>query len=1549
MTTAYNLQFAGVPFVSDEARVIRISMPGYVKNQEDELQIHPRKHQPETRFIDEINRLISLGDLKDFAIPNVYPNLGGLANPNPRSENPNPTIKIGQWYYPTQASRWSVFRGLATSSQAAAMLEATGGTTPQTFNMMATPQDATNLLGYNLSTQMYMLPPRPLSELGGKYDGLYLITLVDERYYWQASPVTLAPITAITTWTNLLSTLQTALGISFTYSTIETAWGQPEPDSQLWANFESAAQLLDIVAANIGRTFVRYLNGTYLLKTPVESVTSINSSRGAGNSVVRMAGGDIFYSGLTLPVSNLAASQNAVAPAAFAVSFPKYVTGDDPVPHFINPRGTVSGRQISVYGGERSYGDVFTIIVPIASGGPLTANLIGTGSGYIHDDAKALYSGEVQAAGNTNPINVSGLTTLALQVATTQWNNYVATPALDEVYQGTVAWIPEGLHDIIWTYSENKRQASTRVMRTEWNRTYREFQHQVNTSGDPKGLGGKTIPQTWRMNSGTNLVPGPAGGQFSGSISGQLSALTFYGINLVTVGSGLQAVSGVVTSGGINEVILMGAAGGGGGINIIDSGTYSTLLSGVNTITFDDTTGIQVNNSGNTLSGQAYVTLIPANGLSGQPGTINQSLQEFTGDKHFRNKLSIGSFNTGDALYSGVYSLVVDGNTFISGQLGVGTQASGPAAAAICIGQGPGGYSLFTSGSAYIGNYLYVLLSGAINSPSNFVLLQPAKGSPNIQMRGDFNSGAGSQVGTITFRSDLTTWVFSDGGSISTNLAVTTDGLGGLALGYSGAIRIGQNVRAGLVVSGGTGTIGSGQLGQGSVTSGVISSGGIQQYALGSGVILSINLGSGAVSSGQVAPSAIASGQLASGSIGGPLIISGGIGSGALSNGSVGSGAVQSGSLGGLLIASGGIVSGGIGNGAVNSGAVSSGIISDFSFSSGTSAPAARSLSVFKSGFTAITEEIVSGVRAVCISQSGNLRVAMSSVSGRMPAIGVVFDPVASGIQANVYTQGTFQVTSGLADYSGYLSQPLVVGRSGQIVTNSGSFNSGGFLNNDIIQYVGTAYNSGSVTLNLGLPYDVDVNTSTFKVNCQAATTTALAAYTYNNGNGGVGATITLTVAAVLVLDGYTPNLNDRLLIKNETGGNNPNNGIYRISTLGVAGLVNAVLTRTSDFDEPTDGITGAVTFIENGLKNVGTSWYCATYGSIVFGTTNINFSQYSAVAPNYIVSGMVASGAIMGQPGGGNYNIASGTIGSNELASGSVLSGTIASGSIGINHFQSGLQISGLVNSGGIGSGQIGVYHLQSGLVTSGLYLSGSIGSGQLTTQHFASGAVYSGGGINFENYLINGGMWFAQRWMVLSGYNTILNGAVSNSGQDTYGPDRWKLGGMSGTTVQGQRVDNLASGLYSSISARYYWSNRVGVSNSGKWIMYQPVEASISQDIQNKNISFQAQLLSNRSGTLIRMGILQVTSSPSIDTIVNNLVSGWSVNSGTDPTFATGTSILGTAVTCQLSSGAWNVFNVTAFSPSPILNLIPAIWSNDLMASGTTISITECGLYQD
>lgn len=205
------------------------------------------------------------------------------------------------------------------------------------------------------------------------------------------------------------------------------------------------------------------------------------------------------------------------------------------------------------------------------------------------------------------------------------------------------------------------------------------------------------------------------------------------------------------------------------------------------------------------------------------------------------------------------------------------------------------------------------------------------------------------------------------------------------------------------------------------------------------------------------------------------LIASGGVQSGMLGLGCVLSGQIGSGQVGAFALVSGlvgltpeGVASGFLAAGSVLSGNVASGQLTTQHFASGVPSPNSLLVTPHMSGFAGvITTEMISGVRAVQVSASG-YRIAMASVSGRMPAHGVVVQNVLSGRPADLLVIGSVQLpiaTSG--NFSGYTGQACFVGRSGQLVSISGSFNSGGHLSGDLGQQVGVLFNSGGVLVNV--------------------------------------------------------------------------------------------------------------------------------------------------------------------------------------------------------------------------------------------------------------------------------------------------------------------------------------------------------------------------------------------------------------------------------------------------------------------------------------------------
>lgn len=131
---------------------------------------------------------------------------------------------------------------------------------------------------------------------------------------------------------------------------------------------------------------------------------------------------------------------------------------------------------------------------------------------------------------------------------------------------------------------------------------------------------------------------------------------------------------------------------------------------------------------------------------------------------------------------------------------------------------------------------------------------------------------------------------------------------------------------------------------------------------------------------------------------------------------------------------------------------------------------------------------------------------------------------------------------------------------------------------------------------------------------CYAATTANLNA-TYANGAAGVGATLTNAGAlAAFSLDGTSPALNSRILVKNQT--NLFENGCYTLTTVG-SGAVAWVLTRATDYDTAAEIQPGTLFMVTNGTVNAVTSWV-ETNPVVTVGTDPIAFAQFTFSPGSY-------------------------------------------------------------------------------------------------------------------------------------------------------------------------------------------------------------------------------------------------------------------------------------------------------------------------------------------
>jgi hypothetical protein len=296
--------------------------------------------------------------------------------------------------------------------------------------------------------------------------------------------------------------------------------------------------------------------------------------------------------------------------------------------------------------------------------------------------------------------------------------------------------------------------------------------------------------------------------------------------------------------------------------------------------------------------------------------------------------------------------------------------------------------------------------------------------------------------------------------------------------------------------------------------------------------------------------------------------------------------------------------------------------------------------------------------------------------------------------------------------------------------------------------------------------------------------------YTYNNGTSGVGATLTAAAVGNLTLDGTVVSAGQRVLIKNEAGAfvNNTTqsaafNGIYTVTTAGSPSVA-YVLTRATDFDAAAE-IPSAFTFVEAGTTQADTGWVCTNNSTVVVGTTQIIFTQFSGAGQFTGGTAISVTGTVI------NALVDSSTIsvnGSNQLiipanaplttpnigaATGTSLSvtGTVTAASV-VGGVMTGTSVS---VSGNITGGNV---LFGSGIVSG----TGNINGNVLTATTLNATTVSASGNITGGNVLTGGIVSSAGN---VTGGNILTAGLISATGNITAGNAN-----ITGTTASTSRT---------------------------------------------------------------------------------------------------------------------------------------------------------------
>lgn len=448
----------------------------------------------------------------------------------------------------------------------------------------------------------------------------------------------------------------------------------------------------------------------------------------------------------------------------------------------------------------------------------------------------------------------------------------------------------------------------------------------------------------------------------------------------------------------------------------------------------------------------------------------------------------------------------------------------------------------------------------------------------------------------------------------------------------------------------------------------------------------------------------------------------------------------------------------------------------------------------------------------------------IASTGGASPVLSLVNTAVAPG---GMFTNATITVDSFgriTAASNGTAPVTSVNGTANQITSTGGA--------TPVIGFSNTVVFPGTVTLNADPITGLQAATKQYvdsisaglhiQASCFAGTTANLNA-TYNNGAAGVGATLTNAGAfAAFAVDGTTPALNDRILVKNQASDNQ--NGIYTVTTVGNGVSVNWVLTRATDYDNAAQIQTGDFIIVVNGTVNAGTAWIqtdvVTTIGTDPISFTELSFTSSGVTSVNGTAGRITSTGGstpvidIDATYAGQTSITTLGTIATGTWR-GSVLEAQY--GGTGVNNGANTITLSGNIVTGGniVTNGSV---TLSGDLTTSGAFPSVFTMTGATNVTFPTSGLLATSTTLG----TVTTGVWNATIISPIyggtginNGANTItLGGAINTGGALTTAGSVTYAGAFSGTfTLTGNTAVTFpTSGLLAT-------STTLGTVTTGVW----------------------------------------------------------------------------------------------------------------------------------
>ncbi len=197
---------------------------------------------------------------------------------------PLPPVRPGRLHWPHGASRWAVAHYLASEAQLTAIR-------PLIYTSLAPGKYKALPLVISdgirsVTADMWMLPARPLATAE---DGLklYLLTLVDHRFFWWQRGADISVVEGATSWEQLYAAVGDALGVTITFDPVASGYMAPALD--FTSRYHHLPVLLDAVAWSVGQRIVRKYSGAVLAQSPTSALASVSAQ--AAYAYPKLAGG----------------------------------------------------------------------------------------------------------------------------------------------------------------------------------------------------------------------------------------------------------------------------------------------------------------------------------------------------------------------------------------------------------------------------------------------------------------------------------------------------------------------------------------------------------------------------------------------------------------------------------------------------------------------------------------------------------------------------------------------------------------------------------------------------------------------------------------------------------------------------------------------------------------------------------------------------------------------------------------------------------------------------------------------------------------------------------------------------------------------------------------------------------------------------------------------------------------------------------------------------------------------------------------------------------